>query len=70
MRNNVITKAEKTLAKGLIQFALENGFEVDELDAVDLENQLRRITGNNNCEHRDYIEQMFLTEIEKLKAVR
>lgn len=68
-RTNVtISKGEKQIIKGLITLALENGWEIEELDAVDLENQTRRITGNNNCEHRDIIEMYIINEIVKLKC--
>ena len=66
--NMKISKGEKQIIKGLITFALENGWELEELNAVDLENQVRRITGNNNCEHRDAIEMHIINELAKLKT--
>ena len=59
-----IAKFEKQLVKGLISMDLEKGIE---LNASKLENELRRITGESDGEHRYKVEEYIEKEIEKVE---
>lgn len=58
-----INKFEKQLIKGLITMYVAKNIE---LNASKLENELLRITGENDSEHRYFVEAYIESEIAKI----
>lgn len=59
-----IFKYEKQLVKGLLSLHIERG---NDFCAAQIENEMRRITGNSEEEHRYLLEEYIQREIDKLE---
>ena len=66
----MITKAEKTLVKGFIELCLEQGYDIDEISATEIEVIMMGITGRNHEEKRDTMGEHIITELIKQGSTR
>ncbi len=69
-RNRIITKAERELVKGLISLYLEKGYDINEIDATELEVIMFKMTGRSEEEKRYTMEQHIMTELVKRGSTR
>ena len=68
--NKTITKAEKKLVKGFIELFLEKGYDINDIEANEIEVIMMRITGRNHEEKRDTMERFIITQLIKEGSTR
>lgn len=62
-----LSKAEKMLAKGMINLYIEKGWDLDSIKGERLEVDIMKITGNNYGAHRYMVEDYINLQIKKMK---
>lgn len=65
LSNKTITKAERQLVQGLISLYLEKGYDINEIDATELEIIMFKMTGRSEEEKRYTMEQHIMWELVK-----